>query len=97
MLKEFSFVQQKENELNQVIAQLSECEKHKENINKEMGIMRQDIDTQKVGLFCYWLLILLIPVTFFSLCFYLIYFTLFLLLFSIDPSSRNAYSREKQF
>ncbi|KAF3821530.1 hypothetical protein GH733_009572 [Mirounga leonina] len=39
---------QKENELNKVIAQLSECERHKENINKEMGIMRQDIDTQKI-------------------------------------------------
>lgn len=34
------------------MAQLSECEKQKENINTEMGIMRQDIDTQKVGLFC---------------------------------------------
>nr|XP_035962320.1 LOW QUALITY PROTEIN: DNA repair protein RAD50 [Halichoerus grypus] len=38
----------KENELNKVIAQLSECERHKEDINKEMGIMRQDIDTQKI-------------------------------------------------
>lgn len=34
------------------MVQLSECEKHKENINKEMGIMRQDIDTQKVSLLC---------------------------------------------
>ncbi|XP_007087832.1 DNA repair protein RAD50 isoform X1 [Panthera pardus] len=42
------YKKQKENELNKVIAQLSECEKHKENINKEMGIMRQDIDTQKI-------------------------------------------------
>ncbi|XP_044772588.1 DNA repair protein RAD50 isoform X2 [Neomonachus schauinslandi] len=42
------YKKQKENELNKVIAQLSECERHKENINKEMGIMRQDIDTQKI-------------------------------------------------
>uniref|UniRef100_A0A667G7V4 DNA repair protein RAD50 n=1 Tax=Lynx canadensis TaxID=61383 RepID=A0A667G7V4_LYNCA len=42
------YKKQKENELNKVIAQLSECDKHKENINKEMGIMRQDIDTQKI-------------------------------------------------
>lgn len=44
-------LQQKETELNKVIAQLSECDKHKEKINKEMGIMRQDIDTQKVSPF----------------------------------------------
>uniref|UniRef100_A0A8C6CUA2 DNA repair protein RAD50 n=1 Tax=Moschus moschiferus TaxID=68415 RepID=A0A8C6CUA2_MOSMO len=42
------FKKQKETELNKVIAQLSECEQHKEKINKEMGIMRQDIDTQKI-------------------------------------------------
>ncbi|KAF4014818.1 hypothetical protein G4228_005840 [Cervus hanglu yarkandensis] len=42
------YKKQKETELNKVIAQLSECEKHKEKINKEMGIMRQDIDTQKI-------------------------------------------------
>uniref|UniRef100_A0A8I5YN90 DNA repair protein RAD50 n=1 Tax=Pongo abelii TaxID=9601 RepID=A0A8I5YN90_PONAB len=39
---------QKETELNKVIAQLSECEKHKEKINEDMRIMRQDIDTQKI-------------------------------------------------
>ncbi|XP_042637305.1 DNA repair protein RAD50 [Orycteropus afer afer] len=42
------YKKQKETELNKVITQLSECEKHKEKINKEMGIMRQDIDTQKI-------------------------------------------------
>ncbi|XP_022348806.1 DNA repair protein RAD50 isoform X2 [Enhydra lutris kenyoni] len=42
------YKKQKENELNKVIAQLNEYEKHKENINKDMGIMRQDIDTQKI-------------------------------------------------
>nr|XP_012420646.1 PREDICTED: DNA repair protein RAD50 isoform X2 [Odobenus rosmarus divergens] len=42
------YKKQKENELNKVIAQLSECERHKEDINKEMGIVRQDIDTQKI-------------------------------------------------
>nr|XP_045363781.1 DNA repair protein RAD50 isoform X2 [Camelus bactrianus] len=42
------YKKQKENELDKVIAQLSECEKHKEKINNEMGIMRQDIDTQKI-------------------------------------------------
>ncbi|ELR61781.1 DNA repair protein RAD50 [Bos mutus] len=42
------YKKQKETELNKVIAQLSECDKHKEKINKEMGIMRQDIDTQKI-------------------------------------------------
>uniref|UniRef100_A0A8C2SG90 Zinc-hook domain-containing protein n=1 Tax=Capra hircus TaxID=9925 RepID=A0A8C2SG90_CAPHI len=42
------YKKQKETELNKVIAQISECEKHKEKINKEMGIMRQDIDTQKI-------------------------------------------------
>ncbi|KAF6081688.1 hypothetical protein HJG60_008718 [Phyllostomus discolor] len=42
------YKKQKETELNKVIAQLSESEKHHEKINKEMGIMRQDIDTQKI-------------------------------------------------
>ncbi|KAM7143003.1 DNA repair protein RAD50 isoform 4-T6 [Molossus nigricans] len=42
------YKKQKETELNKVIAQLSESEKQKEKINKEMGIMRQDIDTQKI-------------------------------------------------
>ncbi|XP_037657260.1 DNA repair protein RAD50 isoform X1 [Choloepus didactylus] len=42
------YKKQKETELNKIITQLSECEKHKEKINKEMGIMRQDIDTQKI-------------------------------------------------
>ncbi|EGW03006.1 DNA repair protein RAD50 [Cricetulus griseus] len=44
------YKKQKETELNEVVAQLNECDKHKEKINKEMGTMRQDIDTQKVGL-----------------------------------------------
>ncbi|ELV11437.1 DNA repair protein RAD50 [Tupaia chinensis] len=44
----YDYKKQKETELNKVAAQLSECEKHKEKINKEMGIMRQDIDTQKI-------------------------------------------------
>uniref|UniRef100_A0A8D2DLZ6 DNA repair protein RAD50 n=1 Tax=Sciurus vulgaris TaxID=55149 RepID=A0A8D2DLZ6_SCIVU len=42
------YKKQKETELNKVITQISECDKHKEKINKEMGIMRQDIDTQKI-------------------------------------------------
>uniref|UniRef100_A0A8C4MPK6 DNA repair protein RAD50 n=1 Tax=Equus asinus asinus TaxID=83772 RepID=A0A8C4MPK6_EQUAS len=42
------YKKQKEDELNKVIAQLSECEKHKEKINTDMRIMRQDIDTQKI-------------------------------------------------
>lgn len=42
------YKKQKETELNKVIAQLSESEKHKEKINTDMGIMRQDIDTQKI-------------------------------------------------
>nr|XP_014996224.1 DNA repair protein RAD50 isoform X5 [Macaca mulatta] len=42
------YKKQKETELNKVIAQLSECEKHKEKINEDMRIMRQDIDTQKI-------------------------------------------------
>ncbi|KAJ6618451.1 hypothetical protein lerEdw1_014938 [Lerista edwardsae] len=46
------YKQQKESELDEVKDQLTECEKKKEKINKEMGTIRQDIDTQKVGLFC---------------------------------------------
>ncbi|KAM8764947.1 DNA repair protein RAD50 isoform 2-T2 [Rhynchonycteris naso] len=42
------YKKQKETELNKVIAQLSESENHKEKINKEMEIMRKDIDTQKI-------------------------------------------------
>ncbi|XP_030674445.1 DNA repair protein RAD50 isoform X6 [Nomascus leucogenys] len=42
------YKKQKETELNKVIAQLSECEKHKEKINEDRRIMRQDIDTQKI-------------------------------------------------
>ncbi|GAB1296065.1 DNA repair protein RAD50 [Apodemus speciosus] len=41
------YKKQKEAELNEVVVQLNECDKHKEKINKEMGTMRQDIDTQK--------------------------------------------------
>ncbi|XP_050013643.1 DNA repair protein RAD50 isoform X3 [Alexandromys fortis] len=42
------YKKQKETELNEVVAQLNDCDKHKEKINKEMGTMRQDIDTQKI-------------------------------------------------
>lgn len=42
------YKKQKETELNEVVVQLNECDKHKEKINKEMGTMRQDIDTQKI-------------------------------------------------
>ncbi|XP_057631650.1 DNA repair protein RAD50 isoform X2 [Chionomys nivalis] len=42
------YKKQKEAELNEVVAQLNDCDKHKEKINKEMGTMRQDIDTQKI-------------------------------------------------
>uniref|UniRef100_A0AAQ6AFT0 Zinc-hook domain-containing protein n=1 Tax=Amphiprion ocellaris TaxID=80972 RepID=A0AAQ6AFT0_AMPOC len=41
-------VDQKESELQETNTQLHEAEKHKEKINKEMGNIRQDIDTQKV-------------------------------------------------
>uniref|UniRef100_A0A3Q1EU52 RAD50 homolog, double strand break repair protein n=1 Tax=Acanthochromis polyacanthus TaxID=80966 RepID=A0A3Q1EU52_9TELE len=41
-------VGQKESELQETNTQLHEAEKHKEKINKEMGTIRQDIDTQKV-------------------------------------------------
>ncbi|KAL6053169.1 hypothetical protein STEG23_025345, partial [Scotinomys teguina] len=43
-----AYKKQKETELNEVVVQLNECDKHKEKINKEMGTMRQDIDTQKI-------------------------------------------------
>lgn len=43
-------LQQKESELQETNTQLHEAEKHKEKINKEMGNIRQDIDTQKVQL-----------------------------------------------
>ncbi|KAK1343280.1 hypothetical protein QTO34_016058 [Cnephaeus nilssonii] len=42
------YKKQKETELNKIIAQLNESEKHKEKINTDMAIMRQDIDTQKI-------------------------------------------------
>ncbi|XP_077183022.1 DNA repair protein RAD50 isoform X2 [Paroedura picta] len=42
------YKQQKESELDEVKDQLAECEKKKEKINKEMGTVRQDIDTQKI-------------------------------------------------
>ncbi|KAL8211924.1 UNVERIFIED_CONTAM: DNA repair protein rad50 [Gekko kuhli] len=42
------YKQQKESELDEVKEQLAECEKKKEKINKEMGTIRQDIDTQKI-------------------------------------------------
>uniref|UniRef100_A0A3B5L9U7 RAD50 homolog, double strand break repair protein n=1 Tax=Xiphophorus couchianus TaxID=32473 RepID=A0A3B5L9U7_9TELE len=41
-------VDQKESELQETNTQLHEAEKQKEKINKEMGNIRQDIDTQKV-------------------------------------------------
>lgn len=40
--------QQKEEELRDTSTQLQEAEKHKEQVNKDMGNVRQDIDTQKV-------------------------------------------------
>uniref|UniRef100_A0A8D0AYJ1 RAD50 double strand break repair protein n=1 Tax=Sander lucioperca TaxID=283035 RepID=A0A8D0AYJ1_SANLU len=39
---------QKESELQETNTQLHEAEKYKDKINKEMGNIRQDIDTQKV-------------------------------------------------
>ncbi|KAF3841072.1 hypothetical protein F7725_006934 [Dissostichus mawsoni] len=41
---------QKESELQETNTQLHEAEKNKDKINKEMGNIRQDIDTQKVRL-----------------------------------------------
>uniref|UniRef100_A0A669BW05 RAD50 double strand break repair protein n=1 Tax=Oreochromis niloticus TaxID=8128 RepID=A0A669BW05_ORENI len=42
------YKEQKESELHETNTQLHEAEKHKEKINKEIGNIRQDIDTQKV-------------------------------------------------
>ncbi|CAM4588312.1 DNA repair protein RAD50 [Lepidochelys kempii] len=42
------YKKQKESELDEVKTQLADCEKQKEKINKEMGTIRQDIDTQKI-------------------------------------------------
>uniref|UniRef100_A0A2D4M101 Zinc-hook domain-containing protein n=2 Tax=Micrurus TaxID=8634 RepID=A0A2D4M101_9SAUR len=42
------YKQQKESELEKVTVQLKDSEKKKEKINKEMGTIRQDIDTQKI-------------------------------------------------
>uniref|UniRef100_H3DLI5 RAD50 double strand break repair protein n=1 Tax=Tetraodon nigroviridis TaxID=99883 RepID=H3DLI5_TETNG len=42
------YKEQKESELQETNSQLHEAEKHKEKVSKEMGTIRQDIDTQKV-------------------------------------------------
>uniref|UniRef100_A0A8D0AUX6 RAD50 double strand break repair protein n=1 Tax=Sander lucioperca TaxID=283035 RepID=A0A8D0AUX6_SANLU len=42
------YKEQKESELQETNTQLHEAEKYKDKINKEMGNIRQDIDTQKV-------------------------------------------------
>lgn len=42
------YKKQKESELDEVNSQLVACEKQKEKITKEMEIIRQDIDTQKI-------------------------------------------------
>ncbi|XP_025901773.1 DNA repair protein RAD50 isoform X2 [Nothoprocta perdicaria] len=42
------YKKQKESELEEVNSQLAACEKHKEKISKEMEMIRQDIDTQKI-------------------------------------------------
>lgn len=42
------FKEQKEAELQDLVARLNDCEKHKEVINKDMMTIRQDIDTQKI-------------------------------------------------
>ncbi|XP_067422532.1 DNA repair protein RAD50 [Emydura macquarii macquarii] len=42
------YKKQKESELDEVKTQLANCEKQKEKISKEMGTIRQDIDTQKI-------------------------------------------------
>ncbi|XP_047235426.1 DNA repair protein RAD50 [Girardinichthys multiradiatus] len=42
------YKEQKESELHETTTQLHEAEKQKEKINREMGNIRQDIDTQKV-------------------------------------------------
>ncbi|KAK0144377.1 DNA repair protein RAD50 [Merluccius polli] len=43
-----AYKEQKESDLRETNTQLHEAEKHKEKITKEMGTVRQDIDTQKV-------------------------------------------------
>ncbi|XP_077122070.1 DNA repair protein RAD50 isoform X2 [Ranitomeya variabilis] len=42
------FKEQKDSDLQDLISRLNDCEKKKENINKEMITIRQDIDTQKI-------------------------------------------------
>uniref|UniRef100_A0A8C0GYI4 RAD50 double strand break repair protein n=1 Tax=Chelonoidis abingdonii TaxID=106734 RepID=A0A8C0GYI4_CHEAB len=42
------YKKQKESELDEVKTQLADSEKQKEKISKEMGTIRQDIDTQKI-------------------------------------------------
>ncbi|KAM9311342.1 DNA repair protein RAD50 [Gastrophryne carolinensis] len=42
------YKEQKEIELQELIARLNDCEKHKEKVNHEMMTIRQDIDTQKI-------------------------------------------------
>ncbi|NXK16533.1 RAD50 protein, partial [Arenaria interpres] len=42
------YKKQKESELDEVNSQLAACEKQKDKISKEMEMIRQDIDTQKV-------------------------------------------------
>ncbi|NXL88064.1 RAD50 protein, partial [Alectura lathami] len=42
------YKKQKERELDEVNSQLVACEKQKEKISKEMEVIRQDIDTQKI-------------------------------------------------
>ncbi|XP_052545763.1 DNA repair protein RAD50 isoform X1 [Tympanuchus pallidicinctus] len=42
------YKKQKECELDEVNSQLAACEKQKEKISKEMEVIRQDIDTQKI-------------------------------------------------
>lgn len=43
-----NYKQQKETELQEINAQLTDAEKQREKINNDMGNIRQDIDTQKV-------------------------------------------------
>ncbi|KFO70026.1 DNA repair protein RAD50 [Cuculus canorus] len=42
------YKKQKESELDEVSSQLAACEKQKDKISKEMEMLRQDIDTQKI-------------------------------------------------
>ena len=42
-------LQQKETELRETSSNLHEAEKQKDKISKEMGNIRQDIDTQRVA------------------------------------------------